>query len=139
MTFIRCLNRVSSLTQQHQTLYFGARRGPKNLGWYQKAIKQKDRITDIAPVRNFPEETLHGKERMKAFMDIRMGEGNSPRRVTLRLAVSALVVSWFCADFRRYTSRIFWYEQDDIVPKTVENFVNVSRNYGYVCICGNKA
>eukprot|EP01138_Halocafeteria_seosinensis_P015121 gb/GECG01015434.1/.p1 GENE.gb/GECG01015434.1/~~gb/GECG01015434.1/.p1 ORF type:complete len:234 (+),score=30.98 gb/GECG01015434.1/:1-702(+) len=97
------LQRVSSMAaQQQQSLFFAARRGSKNFGWYQKALRNQEKMNNVTPVKNFPEETLHGKERMKAFMDIRMGEGATPKRITLRLA-------------------------DDIVPRTVENFVNLCK------------
>jgi cyclophilin family peptidyl-prolyl cis-trans isomerase len=82
-SFVRCMSRRT-----------------KNLDWYVNAIDSL--AQEPEKISAYPVETLHGRKRMRVFMDLKIGrETQSLNRLILELT-------------------------DDIVPMTVRNFLEVS-------------
>lgn len=82
------------------------RRGSKNLDWYMRALQRAEDDAVREEVPPFP-EPLHGRARQRAFFDVAIG-GEHTGRIEFELA-------------------------DDIAPKTVKNFADVSRRAVHAC------
>ena len=71
------------------------RRGAKNFGWYYRTVARMEEEAARPPSPPFPEQTLHGRPRVRAFMDIKMGHEDdaATKRIVFELAVRFSVKS----------------------------------------------
>lgn len=85
----------------------GGRRGTKNLDWFYSAIAEQEAAKDIADAPPFPTEpVVAGRKRARAFLDFQFGKD--------------------AGDAAAPVGRVVVELADDIVPLTVENFLQVS-------------
>lgn len=82
-------------------------RGSKNLDWFVKAVRKLDKMKTAPEIPPFPIETLHGKNRKRAYIDFKFGKDTEESKAPV--------------------SRIVVELADDIVPTTVANFLAVSQ------------
>lgn len=83
-----------------------ASRGTKNLDWYVKAVRKIEYTKKQVVKPVFPVETLHGRKRARAFLDLKVGEDQTGAPATVSRVVIELA--------------------DDVTPTTVANFLSVS-------------
>lgn len=75
------------LRQATLTRASGARRGSKNLGWWGRAVAERE-AGPVEPPTPFPAEPLHGRARKRAFLELAIGQ-EELGRMTVELAVRA--------------------------------------------------
>jgi hypothetical protein len=114
-----------------------AARGSKNLDWYFNALRRIEREKSRPEVPVFPAETLHGRKRARVFVDVAFGAPATPEGAAAAAASGAAApaaqppaAAAAAAAASGPTQRIVLELADDIVPMTVENFVQVRKERG---------
>lgn len=112
------------------------RRGTKNLDWYTNALAAAEEATTAVDVPVFPSETLHGRKRARAFIDIAFGGGGSgssggsgaasaPAAPASGSGAGSSPAGVSASSDAGAVSRVVVELADDIVPITVDNFLQV--------------
>jgi hypothetical protein len=98
------------------------RRGSKHLDWFINAVARGEAAKAAAPTSVMPADPLHGRKRARAFLDFSFGRPAAPAAAS---PAGADVAAAAAAPPPPVVSRVVVELADDIVPRTVTNFLQV--------------